>query len=168
MRPDETETAYDGALLRVVVERWGESRREIVEHPGSVAVVAIDANDRVVLVRQLREPARAMLLELPAGTVEEGEDPLVTAQRELREETGYGGGDWRRLAGVWTSPGFLREHMHLFLADGVEPGEAEPDDDEKVELVLVPFGEAVARAAELEDAKTIAGLLLASAVRTER
>jgi ADP-ribose pyrophosphatase len=165
MRPDETETVYDGDLLRVVVERWGDHRREIVEHPGSVAVVAIDREDRVVLVRQLREPARAELLELPAGTMEEGEDPLATAQRELREETGYGGGAWRRLAGVWTSPGFLREHMHLFLADGVEAGEAEPDADEDVELVLLPFAEAVAGAAELEDAKTVAGLLLAAAAR---
>jgi ADP-ribose pyrophosphatase len=166
MRPDETQTAYDGSLLRVVVERWGDSRREIVEHPGSVAVVAIDGEGRVILVRQLREAARAKLLELPAGTMEGGEDPLVTAQRELREETGYAGGTWRRLAGVWTSPGFLREHMHLFLAEGVEPGVASPEADEDVELVLVPFDEAVADAAELEDAKTVAGLLLASAART--
>jgi ADP-ribose pyrophosphatase len=166
MRPDETETAYDGSLLRVVVERWGRNRREIVEHPGSVAVVAIDDDSRVVLVRQLREAARAELLELPAGTAEAGEDPLVTAQRELREETGYAGGAWRRLGAVWTSPGFVREHMHLFLAEGVEPGEAEPEVDEDVELVLVPFAEAVAGAAELEDAKTVAGLLLASAART--
>lgn len=166
MRPDETETAYDGSLLRVVIERWGENRREIVEHPGSVAVVAIDGDGRVVLVRQLREAARAELLELPAGTAEAGEDPLVTAQRELREETGYVGGTWRRLGAVWTSPGFLREHMHLFLAEEVEPGESEPEADEDVELVLVPFAEAVSGAAELEDAKTVAGLLLASAART--
>jgi ADP-ribose pyrophosphatase len=166
MRPDETETAYDGSLLRVVIERWGENRREIVEHPGSVAVVAIDDQGRVVLVRQFREPARAELLELPAGTAEAGEDPLVTAQRELREETGYVGGTWRRLGAVWTSPGFLREHMHLFLAEEVEPGESEPEADEDVEVVLVPFAEAVSGAAELEDAKTVAGLLLASAART--
>ena len=166
MRPDETETAYDGSLLRVVIERWGENRREIVEHPGSVAVVAIDDQGQVVLVRQLREPARAELLELPAGTAEAGEDPLVTAQRELREETGYVGGTWRRLGAVWTSPGFLREHMHLFLAEEVEPGESEPEADEDVEVVLVPFVEAVSGAAELEDAKTVAGLLLASAART--
>jgi ADP-ribose diphosphatase len=166
MRPDETETAYDGSLLRVVVERWGDNRREIVEHPGSVAVVAIDGEGRVVLVRQLREAARAEVLELPAGTAEAGEDPLVTAQRELREETGYAGGTWRRLGAVWTSPGFLREHMHLFLAEEVEPGEAEPEADEDVALVLVPFAEAVAGAAELEDAKTVAGLLLASVART--
>ena len=166
MRPDETETAYDGSLLRVVIERWGENRREIVEHPGSVAVVAIDDEGRVVLVRQFREPARAELLELPAGTAEAEEDPLVTAQRELREETGYVGGTWRRLGAVWTSPGFLREHMHLFLAEEVEPGESEPEADEDVEVVLVPFAEAVSGAAELEDAKTVAGLLLASAART--
>jgi ADP-ribose diphosphatase len=165
MRPDETKIAYDGSLFRVVVERWGDRRREIVEHPGSVAVVAIGRDHRVVFVRQPREAARAVLLELPAGTMEAGEDPLVTAQRELREETGYGGGTWQRLGAVWTSPGFLRERMHLFLAEDVEPGAAAPEDDEEVELVLVPFAEAVAGAAELGDAKTIAGLLLASAAR---
>ena len=166
MRPDETETAYDGHLLRVAIERWGDRRREIVEHPGSVAVVAIDREGRVLLVRQLREAARGTLLELPAGTIDEGEDPLETARRELHEETGYSGGTWRRLGAFWTSPGFLREYMHLFLAEDVEPGEAEPDDDEEMELVLVPLGEAAAGAGELEDAKTIAGLSLAAAART--
>ena len=166
MKPDERRIAYDGKLIDLVIERWGEHEREIVEHPGSVAVVAIDRGGRVVLVRQLREAARTMLLELPAGTMEAGEDPIVTAQRELREETGYGKGAWRRLGAVWTSPGFLRERMHLFLAEDVEPGAAEPDADEEVEVVLVPFAEAVAGAAELDDAKTVAGLLLASAART--
>lgn len=165
MEPDLSRTVYSGKLLDVVVERWGPNEREIVEHPGSVAVVAVDGEGNVVLVRQTREPARAKLLELPAGTMDEGEEPLETARRELREETGLTGGRWRELARVWTSPGFLRERMHLFLAEDVEPGEASPDDDEDVELVRLPLEEAVARAAELEDAKTIAGLLLAADAR---
>ena len=82
------------------VERWGEHEREIVEHPGAVAIVAVDADDRIVLVRQLREPARKELLELPAGTVDEGEEPLATAQRELAEETGLRGGEWRHVVVV--------------------------------------------------------------------
>ncbi|MGE5690144.1 MAG: NUDIX hydrolase [Pseudomonadota bacterium] len=166
MRPDETESVYEGTLIRVVAERWGDHRREIVEHAGSVAIVPVEGDGRVVLVRQLREPTRGMLLELPAGVVEEGEEPLDAARRELREETGLTGGRWRELAAFWTSPGFLRERMHLYLAEEVEPGEADPRDDEDVELVRIPFDEAVRNAAELEDAKTIAGLLLAAAART--
>jgi hypothetical protein len=83
MRPDETRVAYDGTLIDVVVERWGEHEREIVEHPGAVAIVAVDGADRVALVRQLREPVRRELLELPAGTLEHGEGAEAAARREL-------------------------------------------------------------------------------------
>ena len=86
MKPDDARTVYDGKLIDVTVERWGEHEREIVEHPGAVAIVAVDAEDHVWLVRQLREATRRALLELPAGTAKPGEDPLETAQRELREE----------------------------------------------------------------------------------
>jgi len=164
--PDETRTAFEGDLIRVVVERWGDRSREIVEHAGSVAIVAVDLDGQVVLVRQFREPVRGPLLELPAGVIDEGERPRDAAERELREETGLVGGRWRALATFWTSPGFLRERMHLFLAEDVEQGEADPDEDEDVELVRMPLDEAVARAHELEDLKTIAGLLLAAAART--
>jgi len=160
MKPDESRTVYDGKLVDVTLERWGDSEREIVEHPGAVAIVAVDADDRVWLVRQLREPARKELVELPAGTCEEGEEPLDTAQRELREECGLRGGTWSELAAFWTTPGFCREHMHVFLAEGVEPGEADPDDDEQVEIVRWSVSELPARLAEIEDAKTLAGLLL--------
>ena len=156
--PRSSRTAYDGKLFDVVVEDWDGRDREIVVHPGSTAIVAVH-DGAVVLVRQLREPARKPLLELPAGTLEGGEEPLASAQRELAEEVGLRGGRWRELGGFWTSPGFLREYMHVFLAEELEPGEAEPDEDEDVEIVRWPVAEIPERIGELEDAKTIAGLL---------
>ena len=158
--PDASRTVYDGKLFDVVVERWGEHEREIVEHPGSTAIVAIDGDESVVLVRQTREAARKPLLELPAGTLEPGEQPLETAKRELEEEVGLRGGRWRQLGAFYTTPGFCRERMHVFLAEDLEDGEPSPDDDEEVEVLRWRVEEIEARLPELEDAKTIAGLLL--------
>ena len=160
MKPDSSRTVYDGKLLDVTVERWGEHDREIVEHPGAVAIVAVDTDGKVALVRQPREAVREYLVELPAGTLEEGESPLESARRELEEETGLTGGVWRELGGFYTTPGFCRERMHVFLAEGVEEGEAKPEEDEELELVRWEVAEIDARIGELEDAKTIAGLLL--------
>jgi len=160
LEPDATRRVYEGSLLGLTVERWGEHEREIVEHPGAVAIVAVDGEGYVTLVRQLREATRGPLLELPAGTAEQGEEPPDTARRELQEECGLTGGAWSELAVFWTTPGFCRERMHLFLAEDVEPGEADPDEDEDVEVVRWPASEVAARIGELEDAKTIAGLLL--------
>jgi ADP-ribose pyrophosphatase len=160
VKPDESRTVYDGKLVDVVVERWGEQEREIVEHPGAVAIIAVDDEDKVVLVRQLREPARKKLLEIPAGTVDAGEEPLETAKRELAEETGLRGGQWQHAASFWTTPGFCRELMHVFFAEGVEEGERRPEDDEEIELRRVPVAEIADRLGDLEDAKTLVGLLL--------
>lgn len=160
MQPDSAETVWHGNLLAVTVERWGGYEREIVEHPGAVAIVAIDTEGYVAFVRQPREATRARLLELPAGTAEQGEEPLATARRELQEECGLTGGTWTRLGGFWTTPGFTREYMHVFLAEGVERGEAAPEPDEDLELVLIHRDEVVARMGEVEDAKTLAGLFL--------
>ena len=165
MKPDDSRTVYDGKLFDVTVERWGGQEREIVEHPGAVAIVAVDADDNVALVRQRREAARKHLLELPAGTLEDGESPLQSAQRELKEETGLTGGTWRELAAFYTTPGFCREHMHLFAAEGVERGEASPEEDEDLELVDWRVDEISERIGEIEDAKTLAGLLLFLATR---
>jgi ADP-ribose pyrophosphatase len=159
LKPDESRTAYDGKLIDVTLERWGEHEREIVEHPGAVAIVAVDARDNVVLVRQLREPARKELLELPAGTLDADEQPLASAQRELAEETGLRGGDWRHGTSFWTTPGFCRERMHVFFAERVEEGDQRLEDDESIEVVRVPLAELPARLDEIEDAKTLAGLL---------
>lgn len=160
MRPDSSRIAFSGRLLAVTVERWGEHEREIVEHPGSVAIVPVDREGRLTLVRQLREAARRELLELPAGTMAEGEEPLAAAKRELEEETGLRGGRWRSGPSFYSSPGFCREIIHLFFAEGLEPGERRSAEDEAIELVRWPVGEAARRLAEIEDAKTLAGLLL--------
>jgi ADP-ribose diphosphatase len=160
VKPDDTRTVYDGKLFDVVVERWGDYEREIVEHPGAVAIVALDDEGMVALVRQRREAARKELLELPAGTLEDGEQPLASAQRELKEETGLTGGTWRELAAFYTTPGFCRERMHLFLAEGMQHGKASPEEDEQLELVRWPAAEIEGRLGEIEDAKSLAGLLL--------
>jgi ADP-ribose pyrophosphatase len=160
MKPDSARTVYDGKLIDVTLERWGDHEREIVEHPGAVAIVAIDRDGMLTLVRQQREAVRTKLLELPAGTLEEGEAPLVCAQRELEEETGLTGGSWREMMAFYTTPGFCRERMHLFFAEGLEPGEASPESDEELEVVRWATDEIEAKVSEIEDAKTLVGLLL--------
>ena len=112
--------------------------------------------------RQLHrfEAARKHLLELPAGTLEEGEQPLDSAKRELEEETGLTGGTWRKLGGFWTTPGFCREYMHLFAAQDVESGDANPEEDEELEIVRWDVHDIPSKLDEIEDAKTLAGLLL--------
>ncbi|MGZ4388607.1 MAG: NUDIX hydrolase [Gaiellaceae bacterium] len=158
--PDAVERVYEGTLIQVDLERWGDNDREVVKHPGAVAIVAVDGEGRVTLVRQLREPARKRLLELPAGTLEPGEEPLDSAKRELAEETGLHGGDWRLAGSFWTTPGFCNEHMHVYVATGVVQGEPATEDDEEIELVRWPVDEIADRLSEIEDAKTLAGLLL--------
>jgi ADP-ribose pyrophosphatase len=158
--PDEAETVFSGWMIGLTVERWGDAEREIVERADSVAIVAVGPDRRVVLVRQFREPARRTLLELPAGTVDEGEQPLATAKRELAEETGLRGGRWRTGPVVYSTPGFCRERIHLFVVDELESGEAAPAGDEELELVRWTAAEVASRLGEIEDGKTLAGLLL--------
>jgi ADP-ribose pyrophosphatase len=160
VQPDSSERVWQGRLLAVTLERWGEHEREIVEHPGAVVILSIDRDGNVAFVRQRREATRAFLLELPAGTAEPDEEALVTARRELREECGLTGGTWTRLGGFWTAPGFCREYMHVFLAEAVEIGDAEPEPDEELELVRCPVDELDARIPDLADAKTLAALQL--------
>ena len=160
MKPDSARTVYDGKLIDVTLERWGDQEREIVEHPGAVAVVAIDRGGMLALVRQRREAVRTELLELPAGTLEKAEAPLACARRELREETGLTGGSWREVTVFYTTPGFCRERMHLFFAEDLEHGEASLESDEELEVVYWARDEIAERMGELEDAKTLVGLFL--------
>lgn len=148
---------FAGKLITVLVDDDG---REIVRHRDAVAVVAVDGEGRVVLVRQERPAAGATLLELPAGLLEEGEPLLACAQRELREETGLHGGSWEQAASFFTTPGFCDERVHLFVATGLDEGEPSPDEGEELEVVRVPQAALPELLVELEDGKTLAGLLL--------
>jgi ADP-ribose pyrophosphatase len=159
-RPDESRTVYHGKQFDVVVERWGERDREIVEHPASTAIVAVDRVGRVAFVKQTREPARKQLVELPAGKLERGEEPIASAKRELAEEVGLHGGEWSELGAFYTTPGFCNERMHVFLAENVEVGEPSPEQDEDVEVIRWHVSELEQHLEELEDGKTIAGVLL--------
>lgn len=142
-------------------------QREVVEHPGAVCVIPI-LGDEVLMVRQFRTPIGRVLLELPAGTLDRLpgggiEDPGVAAPRELAEETGYRAAEWQRLGSFWSAPGFTEELMHLYLATGLTPieGYQGPDVDEHLEVRRLPWREAVAMAGagQIEDAKSLVGLL---------
>ena len=143
--------------------------RDVVKHPGAVAVLALDGDDRLLLVRQWRIPAGRAMLEIPAGTLDihDGatEDPDIAARRELEEETGSRAGSWRRLASFWTAPGFATELMHLYLATDLESVHGDdrlaPDEDERLELSRFTIDEALALvdAGEIVDAKSMLGIL---------
>ncbi len=171
-----SEAAWAGRYLGIQIETRERAdgrlvRREVVSHPGAVAILALDDDERLVLVRQFRAPTGVSLLEIPAGTLDRDlatgatEDPDVAARRELEEETGLRAATWERLAGFWTAPGFATEFMHLYLATGlatVAGQRAGPDEDEHLEVVRVPWRDALTATerGELPDAKTMIGLFL--------
>ena len=136
-----------------------EDGYEVADTPAAVAIVAVDPEGRIVLVRQKRVAVGEAVLELPAGLIDKGEEPLETAKRELREETGLRGGTWRELAWFWSSPGFTNERVWVFEATGLEEGEPEPDDGEELDLVRWRLDEIEGRLHELVDATTLVGLL---------
>jgi ADP-ribose pyrophosphatase len=137
-----------------------EATREIVTHPGAVTILPFDG-DHVWLVRQPREPVgEQALLELPAGKLDApGESLVDTAERELAEEIGLGAREWRHLVSIYNSPGLLSEENHLFLATDLYERTAEPEENERIEIVKLPVGELDATIAALKDAKTLIGLL---------
>ena len=135
--------------------------REIVEHAPGAAVVAVDDDGHVLLVRQLRPAVDAALLELPAGLVDAGEAPIDCARRELAEETGYAASQVEPLLSFYTSPGFSTELIHIFIATGLRAASVAHDEEEEIELVRLPLDEAIRQVTqtEISDAKTVAGLL---------
>ncbi|HHY03701.1 MAG TPA: NUDIX hydrolase [Thermoanaerobacterales bacterium] len=139
------------------------SKREIVEHPGAVAIVAINENMEVLMVKQYRKPTESTLLEIPAGKLEKGETADICAQRELMEEVGFRALDMKFLAKFYTTPGFSNELLYLFLGQKLEKKSKKADDDENIQVEKIPFLEAVKMAydGKFLDAKTIIGLTLA-------
>jgi 8-oxo-dGTP pyrophosphatase MutT (NUDIX family) len=160
-----SETAWEGRIASVRVDRFRyddgeEAEREVVAHPGSVAVVAHDG-EHVYLVKQPREAVNEPeLLELPAGKLDEdGEEPLDTAKRELAEEIGKGARSWSHLASFYTSPGFVDEECHVYLATDLYDESAEAEENERIEIVAVPLTELDDAIRDCRDAKSLAGLL---------
>ena len=150
-------------LERVQLPNGQVAELEIAHHPGGAAVVAIDAEGRVCLLRQFRHAAGGWLTELPAGKLDGGEPPLECARRELAEEAGVSARRWEKLGEFFSSPGVLTEVIHLFLARDLEPADASPEDHEVLEVTWGPLRDAVDLAASgrLQDAKSLIGLLWA-------
>jgi 8-oxo-dGTP pyrophosphatase MutT (NUDIX family) len=143
---------------------------EIAHHPGGAAVVALDADGQVCLLRQYRHAAGGWLTELPAGKLDGGEPPLQCARRELAEEAGMQAARWTELGRFYTSPGVLTEQIHLYLAEDLRPVAAQPEAHEVLTVNWVPFEAALAeaRSGRLDDGKTIVGLVRAAELRTGR
>ncbi len=138
-----------------------ETTREIVEHGDCVAIVAIDADDNVLLVNQFRHPVAKELLEIPAGSIDANEDPVAAVHREMQEETGYLPKKVERLGGFYSSPGYCTEYLHLYLATDLIPSQLYAEDTEVIRLVRVPITKipSLIASGSICDAKSIAGLL---------
>ncbi|KXK24684.1 MAG: putative ADP-ribose pyrophosphatase [Chloroflexi bacterium OLB15] len=163
---------YSGRVVNLVVvdvqlQNGQKSKRELVRHPGAVAIVAIDENDQVLLVRQYRFAARQAMIEIPAGTLNIGEDPAACAIRELQEETGCKAAQIDSLGGIFVAPGYTTEFIHLFLAKGLSESRLAMDDDEFIDVQRLPFAEALAMVdrGKIIDGKSIAALLKVARLR---
>lgn len=158
---------FEGRLINVRIDTirmpGGTLRqREIVEHPGAVAVVPVLPDGRIVLVRQFRPAVGRQMLELPAGTVEPDEDYANTARRELAEETGYRPEAITELVRFFVSPGWCNEELVVFVAPDITPGEQSPEDDEEIDIEIVTADEipGLMKSGEIADSKTMVGLSL--------
>ncbi len=162
-----SEMKFDGKLIKVTYDiadvNGKEAWREVVHHPGASAIVAIDEENRIIMEKQFRYALNDYLLEIPAGKLDAGEDPLVCAKRELEEETGIIASEWISLGTIATSPGFCNEVIHLYVAKGLSKGEIHWDEDEYVEVERYTFNELLQRIKEerIKDSKTLSALLLA-------
>jgi len=167
-----SEIVYQGPLFRVLHDKLLEpggkpSERDVIRHNGSVVILAVDRSKNkkdpwIVMEHQYRHAAKQYLWELPAGKLEQDEDPLVGAKRELEEETGYRAKKWKPLVEYYGSPGFLGESMKVFLAEGLVAGDAHPEDDEDIDFRLVKLSEIVEMIEKggIKDGKTLCSVLL--------
>jgi ADP-ribose pyrophosphatase len=166
----QSESIYQGKVVSLTLDtvRMANGRvvtREKVGHPGAVAVVPVDAEGNIILIRQYRHPAEKVLWEIPAGKLEPGEEPQECATRELAEETGYRPQRLDKITQFFTAPGFASEIIHLFFAENLEPAFALQDDDEAIAVRPTSFSECINMVADgrIEDAKTIIGILMMDA-----
>jgi ADP-ribose pyrophosphatase len=166
----KSKTVFQGPVFKIVSQQVKEPdgvhvRRDIVCHPGSIVILALDEDrtrrpPRVLLERQYRHAAGQRLWELPAGSLEPGENKLAAAKRELLEETGFTARKWQRALSFYVSPGFLTETMEVFLARQLTKGKAQPEEDERIAVRFFPLQQAVkmAMTGKIKDAKTLASL----------
>jgi ADP-ribose pyrophosphatase len=161
------ETIYDGRIVKlhrktVQLPNGSEAKREIVIHPGAVAVVPLFSDNRVALVRQFRLPAKQVLLEVPAGTLEPNENPDDAVIRELREETGFRPSKIEKIGGIFVAPGYTTEYIHLYMAQGLTKDELEKDADEFIDVTVIALSEALEKIfnGEIRDAKSVSSLML--------
>jgi ADP-ribose pyrophosphatase len=169
------ELLFSASRFRVVRRRRTDAAgnvhaREIIEHPGAVTILPLLADGTICLIRNFRMAVGQTLIELPAGTLSPGEDPLEAAHRELAEETGYQADSIKHLHSFWMSPGVLQERMHLFLATGLRAGKAALEEGEEIQPLIVPWQEALAmtRDGRIQDAKTLVGLLFFDPLRNDQ
>jgi len=174
MKPEKQTVHFRGRVItvrtdEVVLPNGYRAELEVVQHPGGAAVVAIDQQERVCLLRQYRYVADGYIWELPAGKLEPSEPPLVTAQRELVEEAGVSAQRWHSLESYLSSPGIFTEVIHLFLATGVQPAVAAHETAEVIEVHWMPFAEACewALSGKIRDGKTALGLIRAQDFRSK-
>ena len=169
----ETQRLYEGRVVNLRVDSIEVDghliQREVIETPQAVVIAPLDALGQILLVRQYRHPPGQRLLELPAGMVERGEELLATAQRELQEETGFAAGLLERIGGFYSAPGFCTEFLHLFIARELRSEPLDGDEDEDIEVVPTPLDRVrdLILSGEIQDAKSIAGLLILFLIQQE-
>ena len=163
-----TRSIFQGRIIDVRVDtirlpNGRETTREIVEHAPSICVVPVDGDGNVLLVRQYRKPTESFLLEVPAGGIEEGEEPEAATRRELQEEIGHTAAELTELTAFWLAPGWATEYMYAYLARGLTPAVLDSDEDEFIEVVRTPLADVPGLIADgtIQDAKSVASLLLA-------
>lgn len=162
----KSEKIYEGRIINLRVDtvelpNKKYSKREIVEHPGAVGIISLTSDKEIILVKQFRKPVEKALLEIPAGIIESEEKPEQTAIRELKEETGYTTNKIKKFFEFYTTPGFSNEKIHIYLAEDIIKGHAQPDKDEYIKVVKIPIEKALEKVnkGEIEDVKTIVAIL---------
>ena len=165
----KSDIVFQGKVFDIKLEQieynatGNKGRREVVLHPGGGVVVPVTSEDKIIFVKQYRYPFDTIMIELPAGKLDKGEDPLNCASRELTEETGYISSDIKKLGKIYTSPGFCNEVLHIYLAKNLTPGKhAREEGEEGMEIIELSLSEAEEkiRSGEIVDAKTISGLYM--------